>query len=683
MNKRFKNIPSFWHQNPLTRQLVFLVIGICSANQFSTSITTLVYLGSLIFLLSYLFLKLNIFKRNTNISRSFAFLTLLVSFFVGVFLNKTTDSINHAYYSRETVLFKNGVYRLIVKSPPIIDSNRTCKFSADLLSYKIEDGWRPGYGKVKCKVKLVDKDIQPILGKTIFISGVPKLPGFIPPNTASFDYREWLVQNDFIATLYASGWHSSNNNKLSIIGFAASIREKCLVNFKTNDGLKNESELASALLLGDRIGIDPNITQSFTEIGIIHLLAVSGLHVGLVFQSLTFVLSFCFRGKRFKTLIAALSLGSLWSYALMTGLSPSVCRASLMLSLAILGSLIQRKIPAFNLLASAAFILIIIEPQIIFDIGFLLSFSAVFGIFAISHHLSQIRRINSKLIRAILIACTISVSAQLATLPFTLYYFGRFPVYFLIANLVAIPLASLISYFGFAALVLQAVPFIGNLLIWITLKGIGLLIICSNLLSSLPSPTIFFESHNLIKLIALAWIAILILMGATMSRNVKVQFSLIIILVCSVISFPSPYRSAMKSTLYFEYKQNEVELTFLSSKGSLYKFKLGSDGFYSDNFSTNVKNSIYQSLSSNDINAVLIFAHPKLIPSKMNVKKYRILVYNNLSNDKLTTWIEKTNPILLVNLCYNFKKTAYLSENNDVIFNVPVWNIHKINKLEY
>jgi competence protein ComEC len=685
MNISSTQTPSFWHHNPLTRQLLFLTIGIGIANNCSISIQLSFWLGCLLLIVSYLTIRQKGRFRNALVSKTLGLTIWFLCIFLGCFLCETNKPINHPYFAKVKILYRTGIFKLKINSQPIIiDSTHACKFNADLLSYKDGNNWMSGYGKVKCKITLPIDSIRPQLGQTIYLSGTPKFPGFLPPRSTSFNYRDWLIQNNFIATLNATNWKLPKQQAFSIMGFASSLRESSLQNFKSNESLSVEGELAGALLLGDRVGIDPEISQTFIDVGIIHLLSVSGLHVVLVFQALIFILSLCLRGNRFELLVSLLSIGCIWFYSLTTGMSPSVCRASLMLSITIIGKIIHRKIPSFNVLSSAAFILIVNEPQIISDLGFLLSFSAVFGILAVNQYTNKTRKIKNTILRAICGSCIISISAQLATLPITIYYFGRFPIYFLIANLVAIPLASIISYIGFIALVFQSIPSLGEWLIWLCLKGIGFLVSFSKLISALPNPSLFFESQNLIKLIIISWLTLMILMSAQMSSKLKLQISLIIILGCSLISFMSLFGQSNKSKLHIETIHKETNFTYLSRGGSLFKFKLGKEGFYDFIDQKNVFSEKHRlSVTLKNANASLIFAHPKYTPRGILDKRYRILVFKNLNPDKLLKWITLTRPTLLINLGYSSESLVTPFESSVKIDGIPLWNIHKINTLTH
>lgn len=683
MNSKAKHHQSFWQHNPLTRPLLCLILGICANGQLSLSCW---FVFSIVLAALGISFTLITFGRHLQFIRIQEICSLsiwITCFLAGIFLSETNKSGNHPFFSGEQILYKEGIFQLAIVSEPASDSCNVYKFNANLISYKNNQNWRPGFGKIRCKIHLQNSTFKPQFGQSIFLSGMPKLPGFQPTQPNIFDYRTWLLQNGFIATIESNHCISLKHQPFSLIGFASNIRNSSLKNFSELANFHVEGELAGALLLGDRKGIDPQITQSFVEVGIIHLLAVSGLHVGLVFQSLMFLLSFGFKGKKFEPFIAFVSILCLWSYALVTGLSASVCRAALMLSLAIIGKLIHRKLPSFNLLASAAFILILIDPTILTDIGFLLSFSAVFGILAVNRYMVQFRSIKNKIARSIVGASIISISAQLATLPLTFYYFGRFPVYFLIANLIAIPIASIISYIGFTALILQNIPLIGKSFIWITLYGIRLLVNFSKFISTLPLTSVYIEPYNAMLLVVLSWIAILILMHQHIGKMAGFQFSLILILGISLFSLTQSDSNRNKHQLFINQKQQQPEFTYVNTNGKLQRFWLGKNGFHfspgSDQDNIDVPKL---SMGSQQANTLLIFANPDYLPEKIQSNYYKVLIVKNIKESKLKMWIEKINPSLIVDLSYKFKLKAFSTPMKLTPSGIPLWNVHKINLME-
>ena len=201
--------------------------------------------------------------------------------------------------------------------------------------------------------------------------------------------------------------------------------------------------LAQAMLLGDRSGLEQATREDFRKAGLSHVLAISGLHIGILylfFNSLFFWLKRVRRGRIIQVLIVLLLL---WTFAFLTGNSPSVVRAVTMLSIHDLGRLFSRQASGLSLLSITALLFLVIDPGIINQVGFQLSFVAVAGIMTLSPLLSGALRTRfSKLNRKNADFISVSLGAQMATAPLIIYHFGTFPTYFLLSNLILLPLVS-------------------------------------------------------------------------------------------------------------------------------------------------------------------------------------------------------------------------------------------------
>ena len=217
---------------------------------------------------------------------------------------------------------------------------------------------------------------------------------------------------------------------------------------------QNEA-IAMALILGVKDGLDSDIKEAYAASGAMHVLAVSGLHVGILYLFILYLFR-PIKGKKYGDLITGLfSLLILWIYALITGFSPSVQRAVVMFSIFIVGRMLGRSRNIYNSLAFSAFILLLINPLMIYEVGFQLSYLAVFGIVFLHPRLYQLWSPSNVVINKAWELSCVSISAQLATFPLGLYYFHQFPTLFLISNLVVIPMAFLILILGISLLLIS------------------------------------------------------------------------------------------------------------------------------------------------------------------------------------------------------------------------------------
>ncbi|MDE3057935.1 MAG: DNA internalization-related competence protein ComEC/Rec2 [Bacteroidota bacterium] len=324
-------------------------------------------------------------------------------------------------------------------------------------------------------------------GWTIGFTGILEAPTSAR-NPGEFSYRDYLALNDIFATAHVAGY-----SNITIIQEKTTNRFFEYVIFPTKHFVVrvvrsvisgDEANFLLGLLLGDRSGISSDIKNAFINTGTIHVLAVSGLHVGLVvavFYTLLGLLRFPSTLKNITTIIG------LFFYMELTGAAPSVVRASLMVIVVLLSRLFQYRTNVYNALGVSAVILLLLDPRQLFNVGFQLSFAAVFSIVYFYPKLALlIKQIPEKWeeikgVDAVLKLFAVSLSAQIGTLPFTAYYFGRVSVVSLVANIVVVPLIGVIVTIGFVSVLAGIVSMwlstffseTNNILLWFTLKFVA------------------------------------------------------------------------------------------------------------------------------------------------------------------------------------------------------------------
>ncbi|MFP4467643.1 MAG: ComEC/Rec2 family competence protein [Bacteroidales bacterium] len=297
-------------------------------------------------------------------------------------------------------------------------------------------------------------------GDELLIPSRFEVPG-PPGNPGAFNYSRFLAMGNVYHSAYipSGQWHATGHNKGRVLIRAAlSLRHGAMDIFRRNGLTGDELAVVSALLLGYREYLDEDLQQAFAGAGAMHVLCVSGLHVGIIFMVLKTLFGFMGRlpgGRTWQTILILLCI---WMYAAITGFSPSVLRASVMFSFVAIGQSFRRPANIYNTLAASAFVLVLVNPFIITRIGFQLSYLAVISIVALQPGINRLIRVKNPIAGKIWGISSVSIAAQLATGPLALYYFNQFPNYFLLTNLVAIPLAGLIIYLALLILVLSPIP---------------------------------------------------------------------------------------------------------------------------------------------------------------------------------------------------------------------------------
>jgi len=270
----------------------------------------------------------------------------------------------------------------------------------------------------------------------------PILKELIPPlNPHQFNYKSYLAKQGIHHQVFVEGnqFLKLDSNTTTLFGLSARYRHQIQEALKKYHFKENELAVLNALLLGQRQDISKELIVDYQRAGAIHILAVSGLHVGVILWILTFIFKPIERikyGKFIKTLIIVYLL---WMFAFIAGLSASVVRAVTMFTFLAIGlSLKRKKVIEFSFISSMLFLLLI-NPMFLFDVGFQLSYLAVFGILWVQPKLYEIYNPRFFLDKKIWQLFTVSIAAQIGILPLSIYYFQQFPGLFLASNLVIIP----------------------------------------------------------------------------------------------------------------------------------------------------------------------------------------------------------------------------------------------------
>lgn len=275
-------------------------------------------------------------------------------------------------------------------------------------------------------------------------------------NPNEFDYRKYMISQSIWHQSYLEAdqlMKISESEGTDLIHIALDLRKKMVAKLARLFDSHSIQAIISTLVLGYRSELDRDLLNTFSVTGTIHVLSVSGLHVGIIFSVFSFLLLWKKRSN-WMWLKAILLILLIWMYALITGLSPSVLRASIMLSLGIVALSIVRRTNIYNTIAFSAFILLLYNPRFIVDIGFQLSYLSVLGIVYFYPKINLLVGSKNPILSALWSYVSISLAAQLATFPLVTYYFYFFPVYFLPANLFILLPAAMILYLGILVLII-------------------------------------------------------------------------------------------------------------------------------------------------------------------------------------------------------------------------------------
>jgi len=313
-------------------------------------------------------------------------------------------------------------------------------------------------------------------------------------NPLEFDYQKYLSRKKIYRQVYlsANNWERTNIINASISTKAENFRENLLTIYRSQPIDSRELEILSALTLGYERDLDPETKRVFASAGAMHILAVSGLHVGIIFWVVSLVFGFLRKQKSGRFLFVLITITILWGYAIITGLSPSVMRASAMFTIFVIGENLQRKTNIYNSLAASAFFLLLFNPNNLFDTGFQLSYSAVFGIVYLQPKLDKLVKADNKIIRYFWLLLTVSVAAQIATFPFSVFYFNQFPTYFWLTNSIVIPSVIVLIPAGIGLLLFSTIPVLSSVIAFLLNHLIKLIFVILSFIDQLPFSAIHF-----------------------------------------------------------------------------------------------------------------------------------------------------------------------------------------------
>lgn len=295
-------------------------------------------------------------------------------------------------------------------------------------------------------------------------------------NPSEFDYKFYMENQGikYMAFTNKANLLSHQLPKRRHLRHDALIVREKLIDLYEQRGIEgNQLSIIAAISLGRKDLLDPDQEETFNKAGIMHVMAVSGLHAGIV-SMLVMGLLFFMKGK-WHTLRILLSILSLWCFAFITGLAPSVMRASLMFTFLNAGNLLKRPVNSVNSVLASALILIVIHPSVIFSTGFQLSYLAVLYIIIFCKYFTGLVTVKNKIVAFAWNSAVVTIIAQLGTLPLTIAVFNRFPTWFILSNVVILPIATITLIAGLLVLITFPLPFISifiatiaNNLAWFT-----------------------------------------------------------------------------------------------------------------------------------------------------------------------------------------------------------------------
>lgn len=441
----------FLRTAPYVRLLLPFLAGIMAGSyfQFSTAVIWILYGLSILFIAVCLFIdpgKQYGYRWVWGIFLNFSMVL------TGIVLNSADKPVafGNSYITAKGIVLENPIVKETTNSVMI-----------RLKAVKENGKWQNRNDKIICSLqkKKSNKSIE-INQQIVFRAYFNEIKNYGNPH--EFDYKGYMNNMGFYYRAYVDSlnWHSCGYSSFKLNIWALQLRDKLLGHFRQLNLKPSEFAVISALIVGDKSYLDSELKSVYVNSGTMHILAVSGMHVALLFWLLQQITKPLMKLRSGKVLRAGLVLIVIWIYALITGLTPSVVRASVMFSFWVLGDTGNRNVNIYNTLSASALLLLILNPGTLFDVGFQLSYLAVLGIVIFYKDIYDWFYVKNIVVKYFWSLIAVSLAAQLFTLPLSLYYFHQFPNYFLLSNIIALPLSTIILYGSIFALVIAPLKFL-------------------------------------------------------------------------------------------------------------------------------------------------------------------------------------------------------------------------------
>lgn len=382
-----------------------------------------------------------------------------------------------ATYSYDGSTAANNVLKCYHQQPiiatiqaPLVNKPKSYKALVSINAVFSNSGWQPVSGNALLYFKKDSTALALKYGSQIVITKA-LLPIGNLGNPGGFNYQSYcnfqhIYYQAFISNKQYQVLASTNAHPFKQWLFG--IRDNVLATLRTYIHTANELAVAEALLIGYRDDLDRDLVQSYSNTGVVHIIAISGLHLGMIYGMLNLFFGWFkqYHATRIIKPIAIILV--LWLFTLIAGAAPSILRSAIMFTCIVLGDAMGKRSNIYNTLALSAFVILVINPYSLWDVGFQLSYSAVLSIIIFYKHILQWLYFKNKLLKWFWALNAVTLSAQILTIPIIVYHFHQLPTLFFITNLVAVPVSGLILYTELLLLLITWFTPLAKVIAWVT-----------------------------------------------------------------------------------------------------------------------------------------------------------------------------------------------------------------------
>ncbi len=449
-------------KNPFLKLVIPFILGIIFQLNFSISWQ----FSLLLFLTGFgLLISLSLFsvKRFYNYIFYWGFAFNLFLFFLGSF----TTSINIASLETQKKIIKSHEFIVKINEIPIIKENKL-RTTVKIIAYRSEGTWK----SVNCICNFYEHSncgIEDFKVGDIMLVNSEMQEIDHPVSPYQFNYKKYLYYKSILFQLSVKpdSYIKLHLNNWNFYDILLKFRQFLLKKFDNPKMGRREKAVLSSMVLGFTGNIDPELRSSYAVAGAMHILSVSGMHIGIVYCFLMYLFFFMDKTQKLRIIRSLIIITLLWMYALILGFSPKIIRSATMFSFFAVGQSINRNRSKFNILAASTFFTLLCNPFQITELGFQLSYVAMAGIILFYKKIYELWKPATKITNNIWQLIAVSFAAQLGILPISLYYFHQFPTYFVLTNLIIMPIVGYIIYTGLALLIFSFLPFAVSTISWL------------------------------------------------------------------------------------------------------------------------------------------------------------------------------------------------------------------------
>ncbi|MCW3105598.1 MAG: ComEC/Rec2 family competence protein [Segetibacter sp.] len=455
-----------WKQMPFIRLIIPLIAGILIQFVSPFHPAALIIFASLIALISFVFYLLPFSAKYTFrwIPGVAINLSLII---VGALLIYNQDIRHKANWIGNYQDYSIAV--LVTLQEPLIEKAKTFKAEASVDAVNIGGEWKEVTGKIliyfsKDSIEKLKYGSQVLFYKPLQLIKNSGNPG-------GFDYKQYnAFQNIFHQVFLKTNEYSvaKTTNESSFRNWLFGVRYWVIQKLQQYIKPEREAGVAEALLIGYRDDLDKDLVQAYSNTGVVHIIAISGLHLGMIYLALVWLMKPFKRTKGIRWVKPIIILTVLWVFTLLAGGVPSILRSAVMFSFIVLGETLNRKSSIYNTLASSAFVMLCINPYYLWDIGFQLSYAAVVSIVTFAKPVYNWFYFKNKLLDFFWELTSATIAAQVLTVPIIFYAFHQFPTVFLLTNIIIVPLSSVVLFAELVLLITSIIPVIANIAGFIT-----------------------------------------------------------------------------------------------------------------------------------------------------------------------------------------------------------------------